>query len=897
MKSTEIRKKFIDYFVKQGHTAVPSSSLIPEDDPTLLFTNAGMNQFKNSFLGIDQRPYKRAVSVQKVVRAGGKHNDLENVGFTARHHTFFEMLGNFSFGDYFKKDAIHFAWEVLTKEFGIPKEKLYVTVFETDDEAADIWHKQEGVPRDRIFRLGEKDNFWRMGDTGPCGPSSEIFYDHGPSAGQESDPYKGILSGEDRYVELWNLVFMQFYEKQPGVLDPLPKPSVDTGSGFERVVAALQGKLNNFDTDLFAPMIQRVCDAAKMEYVTDVHRLRTDAKLNQRISAVRVMADHCRSTSLLIADGALPSNEGRGYVLRRIVRRAIRYARELSDTQSLFLMMVEEFIKMGASSFPELEARKKIIMASLQDEEERFVQTLGSGNQILFDEIEKLRAKGAKIIPGEIAFRLYDTFGFPLDLTDLIAKEKGFSVDETRFHQLFEDAKKIARASWKGRGLEQNEAHMIEWSGSFPATKFTGYEGLNQKAKILGLSNGEKMVNELATGAEGLAVVNQTSLYAEGGGQIGDRGLFHWPDGEAEVVDCFKRKDTYIHRVRVTKGSLKAQQNVDVIVTDDIRRDTAANHSATHLMHAALRKVLGTHVTQAGSLVDAEKLRFDFTHAKALSPDEIAQIESLVQQEIFHATTVEAKVMKHKEALEAGAMALFGEKYGDEVRVLRMGNFSCELCGGIHVSNTSQIRLFKIVSEGGVSAGVRRIEALTGRGAIAFLEKNFRENQEVKAKLNLQEGWTSYVERATLTAPVQVQVLKDQLKALEGEIRKLKGSQIDTDSLVSEAKAFRKNGVDCRVVLANIAIEERELLSQIGDQLISKLGQGLVILVGQGGEQKPVLVSVTKSLSPKIHAGQLLKSLAEKHGGKGGGRPDFAQGALGSTPSWGEVEAWLNGLS
>ncbi len=890
MKSIELRKKFLDYFARNGHTEVPSSSLIPHDDPSLLFTNAGMNQFKNVFLGIDKREYSRATSIQKCVRAGGKHNDLENVGFTARHHTFFEMLGNFSFGDYFKKEAIHYAWEVLTKEYGIPKDKLYVTVFDTDDEAAEIWHKQEGVPRERIFRFGEKDNFWRMGDTGPCGPSSEIFYDHGPDAGKETDPYKGILSGEDRYVEIWNLVFMQYFEKAPGQLDPLPKPSVDTGSGFERVAAVLQGESNNYNTDLFLPMINKASALIKFDYVKDARILARDPELQRKVAALRVIADHSRAAATLIADGAVPSNEGRGYVLRRIIRRAIRYAQNLSDSAPIFMAMVEEFIKTMGEVYPELQARKTLILTNLKDEQERFLQTLASGNEILNSEIKKLKAKNAKLIPGEIAFKLYDTYGFPLDLTHLIAREHGLDVQEERFQTLLEDSKKIARASWKGRGTEENETHMLEWSAQFPATQYIGYEETMGSAKVLGLSDGQSAQAALSTDQTGWLVSDRTSFYAEGGGQVGDMGSMRWPQGAATVSDCVKKKDVFLHRLQITQGELKQDQEIQLQVSLVDRRKTAANHSATHLMHAALRKVLGSHVAQAGSLVDPEKLRFDFSHGKTLSREEIEQIEHLVNNEIFLGHPVTAKLMSYDAALKSGALALFGEKYGDEVRVLKMGEFSCELCGGTHVNNTSEIQIFKIVSETGVSAGVRRIEALTGMNALQFFEKHLQENTMTRDQLGIQENWTSFLAKAEPSAPVQVQQLKEQIKNLEAALKKIKASQVDIKAIVMSATAFSAHGQDLQLILSDVPIEERELLSQVSDQILSQVQSAVVFLMGQGegAGQRPTLVAVSKNLigkSNKIHAGKILKTIAEKHGGKGGGRPEFAQGAISSAPS------------
>jgi len=865
LSSAEIRNRFVDYFKRHGHAHVESSSLIPENDPTLLFANAGMNQFKNTFLGVEKRDYNRAVTVQKCVRAGGKHNDLENVGFTARHHTFFEMLGNFSFGDYFKKDAIHFAWDLLTKDLAIPKDKLYVTVFETDDEAADIWHKQEGVPRDRIFRFGEKDNFWRMGDTGPCGPCSEIFYDHGPGAGKESDPYKGILAGEDRFVEIWNLVFMQFFEKSPGVMDPLPKPSVDTGSGLERVVAALQGKPNNYDTDLFMPMISRACDIAGVKYGSHP----------ELTSALRVLADHSRSAAFLLADGALPSNEGRGYVLRRIMRRSIRYGRKISEKHSLMPLMMEALIENMGGFYPELKTRSSHILSTMKDEESRFLSTLDQGTAILNEELAKLKNKNHNQVPGDVVFKLYDTYGFPADLTRLMAVEQGFTVDENQFEQQMQSAREASKSSWKGKSAANDESHLIsltqEISGMGKGTAFTGYENTSGISITAALSNGKEKVKSLKAGESGLLISETTPFYAEGGGQCGDQGIISSATGALEVHGTTKMNDIFIHHVEVKSGIINSQDKIELKVDSLERRRTAANHSATHLLHAALRKTLGTHVTQAGSLVDSSKTRFDFTHNKALSSLEVQKIEELVNEEIAKAISVQALVMKHKEAVASGAMALFGEKYGDEVRVLKMGDFSTELCGGTHVTNTSQIRLFKIISESGVSSGVRRIEAITGDGALQFLMKNSSENLKARQRAGVPEG---------RDLSIWIDERKEEIKSLEKEIKRAKGNNINIDDLVRQAKSFSLKSISAKIVCADLDLEDRDVLAQVTDQLKNKISSGVVIVVGKGDTSHPLIVSVSKDLNPEISAGNLLKELAMIMGGKGGGRPDFAQGAV-----------------
>lgn len=895
-KSSDVRNLFVDYFKRQGHTHVASSSLIPENDPTLLFTNAGMNQFKNAFLGLEKRDYTRAVSVQKCVRAGGKHNDLDNVGFTARHHTFFEMLGNFSFGDYFKKEAIHYAWELLTHEYQIPKERLYVTVFKTDDEAADIWHKQEGVSKDRIFRFDEKDNFWRMGDVGPCGPCTEIFYDHGPQYGKETDPFKGIAAGEDRFIEIWNLVFMQFDEKSPGNMVPLPKPSVDTGSGFERLVAALQEKHNNYNTDLFTGMIKTACEISGADYVTDLKKLETHSDVASVTAALRVLGDHTRSASFLIADGALPSNEGRGYVLRRILRRAIRFGRKLSDSKSILIPMAETLIREMAGTYPELKARESHILKTLKEEESRFLQTLDQGTEILNNELKKISSKGQRVLPGEILFKLYDTFGFPVDLTEVMAQEKGVSVDHKSFQSEMDKARTRSQASWKGKALETSEAHLISWSQetmkAHQPTQFLGYEGLQATSKVLSISNGEKTIDELKEGKSGIVILNTTPFYAEGGGQAGDVGELKTLTGLAQVTNCTKKNDVFLHFVELKSGSLKVGDVVTSNVNATHRRNIAAHHSATHLMHAALRQVLGTHVTQAGSLVESTRLRFDFTHHQAVSFSEIQKIESLVNDEIAKGVEVQTQNMKPEEAIKSGALALFGEKYGETVRVLRMGDFSCELCGGTHVKNTSQIRFFKIIAESGVSSGVRRIEAVVADTALEYAQKSIQQLDETLSALHLPKSY-SFINADSNASLVQhVISLKSDLQNRDKEIKKLKGSSVSVDGLLKSKESFAKGSV----VAAQVDIEDRDLLAQISDQVRDKLQSGVVVLLGKGAETHPILVSVSKDLTTKVKAGDLLKEMAQVMGGKGGGRPDFAQGAVPNPGAWKQAHARLKEL-
>ncbi|CAN5391228.1 alanine--tRNA ligase [soil metagenome] len=900
LKSREIRQLYFDYFSKNGHQVAASSSLVPENDPTLLFTNAGMNQFKNLFLGLEKRSYTRAVTSQKCVRAGGKHNDLENVGFTARHHTFFEMLGNFSFGDYFKKDAIHFAWELLTKELQIPKERLYVTVFETDDEAADIWHNQEGVPRDRIYRFGEKDNFWRMGDTGPCGPCSEIFYDHGPEA--DLDPSKpSVMGGEgDRYVEIWNNVFMQYNESASGRA-LLPKPSVDTGAGLERWAAMLQGKPNNYDTDLFMPIIKKAADISKKEYVSDYKVLAKHKDVSDNVAAMRVLADHSRATAFLITDGVLPSNEGRGYVLRRIMRRGIRYGQKLTNEPLLFLETIKVVISEMSDIYPELKRSREHIEKTVSDEILRFTATLISGTEILNDSLGKLSNRGVKTLDGATVFKLYDTFGFPVDLTKLMATEKGFAIDEAGFEKNMDEARDKAKAAGGSRFKASTDAaHLVKIAQDVKSkhgeSKFLGQYNkdlVTNDTFPVSLSNGKEVVEFLSAGQEGVAIFKDTPFYGESGGQAGDRGWITSAfEGEragagisagapagnmvAEVIDTTKESGVVLHHVRVSKGKLGIGDKVRIEVDLPTRLATANNHSATHLLHAALRKVLGTHVTQAGSLVDSERLRFDFTHSKSMTREELRQVEDIVNAEIAAGRDVDAQEMSHKDAMTKGAMALFGEKYGDRVRVIQMGSFSTELCGGTHVSNTALIRVFKILSEGGVSAGVRRIEATTGDRAVSLLmahDDEYLHAREVAGLQGAPGSVASFIEG-----------LRDKVKELEREVKKMKGSAIDADAILSGARPFSVKGAAGKFIAASVEIDDRDVLSQLGDKLRDKLGTGVVVLVGRGpdgaaGGKHPIIVTVSKDLTATLSAGKILTEVAKEMGGKGGGRPDFAQGS------------------
>lgn len=878
MKSDLLRQSFIDYFKKHKHAAVPSSRLVPEDDPTLLFTNAGMNQFKNVFLGLETRNYTRAVSSQKCVRAGGKHNDLENVGHTARHHTFFEMLGNFSFGDYFKKDAIHMAWELITREWQIDKNRLYITVFQDDDEAAELWHTQEGVPKERIYRFGEKDNFWRMGDSGPCGPCSEIFYDLGPKVpGRAED---NVMGGNgDRFMEFWNLVFMQFYEDGKGGRTSLPKPSVDTGMGLERLCMIQQGKVNSYDTDLFQDLISVASQKSGVAYQAD------NSKTEELNVALRVLADHARAAAFLIGDGVLPSNEGRGYVLRRIMRRAIRYGRKLNAEQSLYLPVVEAVIKKMGGFYKDLQERRNIIERAVADEESRFLTTLDQGTHVLAQELDKLSEGGT--LKGEVAFKLYDTYGFPLDLTSLMSQERGFRVDETGFQTSLEAAKAKARASWKGKGISADQAALVKWTGNLAhihgPTQFTGYEGTESSdGKLLAIRRDQDVVMNLKSGEEGIVIANSTPFYAEGGGQIGDHGQILSPTGHAEVMDCTKLNDIYLHFVRVTDGQLTAGQNLEMRVTPRLRRDTARNHSATHLLHSALRKVLGEHVQQAGSLVTADRLRFDFTHSQPLTTQQLQEIETLVNQEISGGYAVQSEEMSHKAALAKGALALFGEKYGDQVRVIQIGQISTELCGGTHVRNTSDIRVMKIVSESGVSSGVRRVEAITGDNAIRWLDNLSREALQARNMLGVPTNWQQIAEPHSESHGLMeaIESKQKQARDLEREVQSLKRQSIDTSQLIGAAKEIKTSLGAIRLLVAQLDIDDRKALSQVVDQLRDQMQNAVVVALGASSAAGyPLLVSLSKSLSSKLNAGDLLKRVTKVTGGKGGGRPEFAQGS------------------
>ena len=849
MKSAEIREAFLRFFEEQGHTRVPSSSLVPNNDPTLLFTNAGMNQFKDCFLGQEKRAYTRATSSQKCVRAGGKNSDLENVGYTARHHTFFEMLGNFSFGDYFKKDAINFAWTFLTGVLKLPKDKLWVTVYASDDEAYDIWTQDVGVPAERMIRIGDNkgapyasDNFWTMGDTGPCGPCTEIFYDHGPEiwGGPPGSPDED----GDRYIEIWNNVFMQFNRTADGVLHPLPAPSVDTGMGLERISAVMQHVNSNYDIDLFQSLLTAAADAIGCA--------------NEGQASLKVVADHIRSCSFLIADGVLPSNEGRGYVLRRIIRRACRHGNKLGATGNFFYKIVAALVAEMGESFPELVREQANIERVLKAEEEQFSKTLEQGLKIL--ELDLAELKGT-VVPGDVVFKLYDTYGFPMDLTADIARERNLTVDEEGFEREME-AQRVRARSASSFGLDYNTLVKVD-----VPTEFVGYNATQASAKVVALYKEGQSVTSLNEGDEGVVILDQTPFYAESGGQVGDCGYLQAGAARFDVRDTTKTGGAFLHHGVVAAGGLKVGETVDAQVDADVRHATALNHSATHLLHAALRQVLGEHVQQKGSLVDSQRMRFDFSHFEAIKPEQIKALEDIVNAEIRKNTPVETEETDIETAKQKGAMALFGEKYGDNVRVLSMGgDFSVELCGGIHAKRTGDIGLMKIISEGGVASGIRRIEAVTGAAALAYL--NAAEEQLKEAASLVKGSRENLVDKLSAVLERNRQ-LEKQLEQLQAKAASAAG-----DDLSSSAVDVK--GV--KVLTARLDGQDGKALLALVDQLKNKLGRA-VILLGSVHEDKVVLVAgVTKDLTGQLKAGDLMKQAAAAVGGKGGGRPDMAQG-------------------
>ncbi len=842
MKSAEIRQAFLDYFASQGHTVVPSSSLVPENDPTLLFTNAGMNQFKDVFLGREKRDYTRATSSQRCVRAGGKHNDLENVGYTARHHTFFEMLGNFSFGDYFKREAIRFAWEFLTGTLGLPEERLWVTVHVSDDEAADIWLKEMGVSAERFSRLDE-DNFWQMGDTGPCGPCSEIFYDHGEDVpggppGSENDDL-------DRYIEIWNLVFMQ-YDRQPdGELQPLPKPSVDTGMGLERIAAVMQGVHSNYEIDLFQALLKAAAEATGCQ--------------NLEEKSLRVIADHIRSASFLICDGVIPSNEGRGYVLRRIIRRALRHGHKLGQDKPFFSTLVTALVAQMGQAYPELVREQARIEKALLTEEEQFARTLNAGMKVLENAITSLQGSE---LPGDVVFALYDTHGFPPDLTADVARERGLTVDMAGFEKEMEAQRALAR----GTGAFANDYSdrlTIE-----SVTGFSGYEKLADQDEIVGLYKDGDAVDSLNAGDEGMVVLARTPFYAESGGQVGDTGLLVKGDNRFTVADTKKRQSAHVHLGTLEAGTLKVGDKVDAYVDVERRNDIMRNHSATHLMHAALRQVLGGHVQQKGSLVAPDYLRFDFSHGEALSAEQREQIETIVNRQILANTAVSTELMDIDAAREAGAMALFGEKYDDQVRVLTMGRdgFSKELCGGTHVSRTGDIGLFKITLETSAAAGVRRIEAVTGEGALALVRQHEAALAEIAGTLKSSPELAA--ERVGAQAR-RVRELEKELERLKQKLASGAGGDLTADA---------REVAGVKVLATQVDGADAKTLRVTMDKVKDKLGSAVILLAAVEGDKVALVAGVTKDLTDRFKAGDLMRLVAGQLDGRGGGRPDMAQG-------------------
>ncbi len=861
LKGSEIRDLFLEYFRKHGHQVVPSSSLVPADDPSLLFTNAGMVQFKKVFLGEERRPYSRATTSQKCVRAGGKHNDLENVGYTARHHTFFEMLGNFSFGDYFKKEAIEFAWEFLTDYLELPKEKLWVTVFEDDDEAAAMWPEITGISPDRVVRLGEEDNFWAMGDTGPCGPCSEILIDQGEDTGCKR-PECRVGCNCDRYLEIWNLVFMQFFRDESGKMTPLPDPCIDTGMGLERIAAVCQGKLNNFDTDIFAAIMEHLQKLSGLEYGKGAG---TDV-------AMRVIADHARASAFLIADGVIPSNEGRGYVLRRIIRRAVRYGRVLGLTDPFMASVAGVVCDDMGQTYPELIKSRDFMQKVLENEECRFAETLETGLKILDDRIKELKKDGETHLPGDFVFKLYDTYGLPVDIVQDVVKEQDADFDREGYRQAREEQRRRSKSAHHGTVTEKLPEVYRNLLAQRKGIAFCGYETLSGDSEILALVSGQDSAESAEKGWEGELVVETTPFYAESGGQQGDTGIIRSETGTAEVIDTVKRGDLIVHRVRITDGKMSVGQKAHLSVTEGRRMDIARNHTATHLLHAALRQVLGDHVKQSGSLVAPDHLRFDFTHFSGLTPDELQRIEDVVNEKIRADIPVNTEVMSQEEAVSRGAMALFGEKYGDEVRVVNIPDFSMELCGGTHLERTGQAGFFKITSESSVSAGLRRIEACTGRAAVRLVHELEDTVSDIAASL-----------KCPVTAvKSKVDALTSRVKQLEKDLQKALSSKAAAgiDGLLENAREI--NGI--KAVAAVVDVPDAKALREAGDRIRDRLSSGVVVLGAESGGKALLLCVVTKDIAGKsCHAGKIIKEVASVVGGGGGGRPDMAQ-AGGSRP-------------
>ena len=854
MRSQEIREDFLDFFSRKNHKVVPSSSLLPKDDPSILFTNAGMNQFKNIFLGLEKRSYRRAASAQKCLRVSGKHNDLEQVGRTSKHHTFFEMLGNFSFGDYFKEEAIAFAWELVTEVFGLPPGRLYATIYEDDEEASRIWREKIGLPADRVFRFGKKDNFWAMGDTGPCGPCSEIHYDAVPDL-EEGDPYGLIEKGSDRFVELWNLVFMQFFQDEKGTMHPLPSPSIDTGMGLERTAAALQKKRSNFDTDLFRPLITRVCDLSQREYPADEHG---DV-------SVRIIADHVRAVTFLISDGIMPSNEGRGYVLRRLLRRAFRQGNLLGIEKPFLHQLVSGVADIMKDAYPELLSSVHYIARVCLSEEERFAATLSSGIRYFEQFVGEAKKAGRSFLSGPDIFKLYDTFGFPLDLSMELAQEQGFGIDEPAFVAELERQKDKARSSWKG-DAQLKDRRAYEGMKKFRVGGCSHETDRIDEAEVLAIVKDGHVVNALRAGESGQVVLDQTPFYAEAGGQVGDSGQLKTPHFSGLVHGAFyPLPDLIAQEVEALSGELHVGDKVEAAVDGARRAAIRNNHSATHLLHASLRQVLGGHVRQSGSLVTAERLRFDFTHFSPLSRPEIQEIEELVNRKVRENLPVETRLTTLEDGVKEGAMAIFEEKYGEKVRLVAVGDFSKELCGGVHARATGEIGFFKIVSEASIAAGLRRIEALTGEGALRYA----READELLAEI-----------QGTLSSPrkdilAHLEKWRSELEERETEIKALRQKLAQVRTEGGEERVRKVKGISVLAQrLDGLTIEE---LRDTADSIKQRLGSGVVILGAEAGGKGLLVVSVTKDLAVRIRADLLIREIAPLIGGGGGGRPDFAQ--------------------
>jgi len=863
MTSKEIRERFLKFFESLRHKRVASASLIPSDDPTLYFTNAGMVPFKNYFTGAVKPAFHRATSSQKCLRVSGKHNDLENVGRTARHHTFFEMLGNFSFGDYFKREAVRYAWDFLTIEMNIPKDRLWITVYEKDDEAEELWQKEVGVSKDRIRRLGEKDNFWSMGDTGPCGPCSEIHFDHGEKFGC-GKPTCAIGCDCDRFMEIWNLVFMQYERDADGHMKPLPKPSIDTGMGLERLSAVAQGVHSNYDSDLFTPLILEVEKLTGKKY--SGHVPGRGGEHEETNVSIRVLCDHIRSATFLITDGVQPSNEGRGYVLRRILRRAIRHGKLLGMSEPFFYKLADVVLQEMGPVYSELGREIELVKRVVRSEEEKFLETLDKGLSIIREELEKARHAKEKVLSGEVVFKLYDTYGFPIDLTELISQEQGLDIDMAGFEERMDQQKGRGRRAWKGSAASKMKDVYQEIAQANIRSEFVGYDHLKDKAPVAAMIRlaDEQRVSKIEAGEEVEIVTPRTPFYPEGGGQVGDQGIIETKNLKAQVLDTHKGGELILHRVKILEGKIQEGDEIGLEVDPKYREGSMTHHSATHLLHAALRNVLGTHVRQAGSLVTPEKLRFDFSHFEPVSKERLGEIEEMVNEQIRRNLQVMTTVMTYDDAIKAGALAFFGDKYGDRVRVCKMGDFSTELCGGTHVSATGQIGLLKVTAEGSVAAGVRRIEAVVGAQGLHYLKRMEGEIDRVAALLKSSPH--DVVDR--------VEKLLDQVKKLEKDLQKMKTRGGDAAGEQEEIKDV--NGV--KVLTALVTIDDPKLLRDISDQKIQKLGSGILALGAVAGDKVTIIIRVSKDLTSKYHAGNILKEIAPIVGGTGGGRPDMAQG-------------------